>query len=193
MLGKSLNIRSIMILMLLTASVGSILVIGFLSWNKSRSDIQQSVFDHLTSVRAAKAQHIEWYFHDLRSQLASLAEEETTIRAMVHLNRGFRELSHEVVPDAWTESLTKFYESEFFTRLQSSTAGAPNAMTYIPPSQAGRYLQYYYLAANDHPVSEKAKLDDAGDGSEYSVYHLQYHPVFRDLSRTLWLFGSAAH
>lgn len=173
MKGKSLNIRSILILMLLFASVGSILVIGYLSWDTSRQDIQQGVFDHLVSVRTAKAQHIEAYLRDLRSQLASLSEEETTIRSMVHFNRGFRQLNHEIIPEAWNAALVAYYEEEFFPR-QRAGAGDGSALSYIPQSQAGRYLQYHYLAANPDGA-------DAEDGSDYGSFHEQYHPIFRNL------------
>ncbi len=46
---------------------------------------------------------------------------------------------------------------------------------------AERALKDLYIANNSHPVGEKQKLDDAGDGSEYSAAHAQFHPWLRQL------------
>lgn len=45
----------------------------------------------------------------------------------------------------------------------------------------GRKLQHLYVSSNPNVVGEKQKLDDAGDGSEYSRLHAELHPVYRRL------------
>ena len=40
-------------------------------------------------------------------------------------------------------------------------------------------LQGLYITDNPHPTGQKEKLDSALDGSDYSIAHMKYHPVFR--------------
>jgi hypothetical protein len=44
---------------LLMVSLGSTLVIGYLSWQSGRNALMQQAFTHLTSLRASKARQIE--------------------------------------------------------------------------------------------------------------------------------------
>ncbi len=50
----------------------------------------------------------------------------------------------------------------------------------MPGSARERLLQALYIGANAHPVGEKHRLADAGDGSRYSALHDRFHPVFRE-------------
>ena len=43
-------------------------------------------------------------------------------------------------------------------------------------------LQDLYIQANPHPTGEKHKLDQAADGSAYSIAHGAYHPWFRQFT-----------
>ena len=40
-------------------------------------------------------------------------------------------------------------------------------------------LQRLYIEANPHPLGEKDKLEDAGDGSRYSAVHAEYHSFLK--------------
>lgn len=40
-------------------------------------------------------------------------------------------------------------------------------------------LQRLYITNNPHPIGKKDSLDDANDGSGYSMIHKMYHPIFR--------------
>ncbi|MBD3787047.1 MAG: HAMP domain-containing protein [Sphingomonadales bacterium] len=48
----------------------------------------------------------------------------------------------------------------------------------------GAYLRTLYLTENPHPAGERAKLEDAGDVTDYSILHRRYHPgLVADLER----------
>ena len=79
--------------MLLVVSLSSILVIAYLGWRNSRNALQEAAFNHLISLRVSKANQIESYFENMRSQVELLAEDETTIGAMVRLNKTYRHLA----------------------------------------------------------------------------------------------------
>lgn len=178
---SQLSVKSKLIIMLLVVSLGAALTIGYLGWRSSRTALQTASFNQLTSVRASKAYQIETYFQNMRNQVETLSKAESTAGAMVRFNRAFRQLDQTAVPSTWHETLDSYYENEFFPRLAPNISGEPTLAVYKPESQAGNYLQYYYIAANENPVGEKHLLDDAADGSEYSDVHHRYHPFFREL------------
>ena len=179
------SVKSKLIMMLLCVSLGSIVVIGYLSGRSSRHALTQAAFDHLTSVRAAKSNQIELYVRNLHRQVEIMAQGGGVIRAMVHFNKAFKKLDHELIPKDWEGAIDTFYKEQFFPRLKGQITVAPNLDFFAPQSQVSRYLQYHYIVANPHDVGDKRLLDDPGDGSEYSQFHQRYHPLFRTLIERL--------
>ena len=70
-----LSIKSKLQIIMLVASLGSILVVGYLSWYKGQQTLTKRIFNQLTSVRASKAYQIESYFRTLRSHIETLSED----------------------------------------------------------------------------------------------------------------------
>lgn len=92
--GIKLSIKSKLQIMLLSASLGSILVVGYLSWSKSRNILTERIFSQLTSVRASKAYQIESYFNLLRNQIETLCENRMVVEAMTEFDTEFDRKSH---------------------------------------------------------------------------------------------------
>ena len=46
---------------------------------------------------------------------------------------------------------------------------------FLPTSNAGRYLQYHYIAEPWQRGVEPSTVVDAGDGSDYSRTHARFH------------------
>lgn len=183
--GSKMTVKTKIILMLLIISLAAIVVVGYLGWNSSRDTLTEAVFNQLTSVRAAKAYQIEFYFRNLRSQIEILSQDETVVGAMMTLSSAFHKLNGEVIHEDWDAALESYYRDHFFARLKQNISGAPNYQSYGPKSPAARYLQYHYIAADARASAAKNGPDDAQDGSEYSRFHARYHPFFRAISRKL--------
>ncbi|MEM9542816.1 MAG: adenylate/guanylate cyclase domain-containing protein [Cyanobacteria bacterium P01_E01_bin.42] len=167
--------------MLLSVSLTSIGIIGYLSWNRSRAALTETLFEHLTSLRTSKGHHIEAYFQDVSNQLHLFAEDREIISSMVEFNKGFKRLNRQHVSEEVKESVQEFYEQEYFPRLTENLSGEPTYENYHPETQAAEYLQYHYIVANEHPIGEKDLLFDAEDGSDYSEFHRRHHPFFEDV------------
>ena len=176
-----LSVKSKLMVILLVVSLGSTLVIGYLSWQSSRKALMQQAFNHLTSVRTAKARQIEVAIESLYDDLAIVTKAEGIVAAMVRFNKAYKQLDNELIPATWDKAIDDYYVNDFFPRLMDHISGTPTLAFYGPVSQSSHYLQYHYIAANQHPVGNKHLLDDAGDGSEYSKIHKRYHPLFRAL------------
>ena len=176
-----LSIKSKLQIMLLVASLGSILVVGYLSWSKARETLTERIFDQLTSVRASKAYQVESYFQTLRHHIETLCEDRMVVSAIVEFKQAFTQLNQASIPADWERNIEGYYTNEFLPRLTKNIIGTPVFETYRPTSSASRYLQYHYIANNPNPVGKKDELEQAPDGSEYSRIHARYHALFRNL------------
>lgn len=179
--GQQLTLITKLLTLLLILSLGSVLVVGFLSWSQSRSALTTTIFNQLAGVRASRAYQIESLFRRLRDHISTLSEDRMVVEAMVEFNRSFRELNSEYIPPEWEQTMMDYYTDEFFPRLSENLPGDLDFLTYRSASQAAQYLQYYYIADNPNPIGEKDRLVDPGDGSDYSEIHEKYHLIFQNL------------
>ncbi|MBV6623564.1 MAG: HAMP domain-containing protein [Rivularia sp. (in: Bacteria)] len=182
MLGiNRLSIKSKLQIMMLVASLGSIVVVGYLSWNKAQETLTERIFNQLTSVRASKAYQIESYFQTLRNHVETLCEDRMVVEAMSEFNQAYTQLNQQSIAPDWNQQIAAYYNNEFLPRLAKNTTGTPLFATYRPKTTASQYLQYHYIAGNPNPVGEKDELRQAADGSQYSNIHARYHRLFRNL------------
>ena len=180
-ISSRLSIKSKLMLMLLSTSLCSIVVVGYIGYDSGKAALTRSIFDHLTSVRASKGDQIRSYFTTIRRHLETLGEDEMIVRAMTEFRSTFHELSNRPIPQAWDEKLDAYYRTEFLPRLAPNVEGAPSAEAFEPGSIAGRYLQYHYVAANPKKVGEKRLMDRADDDSHYAAVHGRYNAILRGL------------
>ena len=178
-----LRIKTKLMAMLLSVSLGSIAIVSYLSWDRARHIIKTAISNQLVSVRASKAYQIESYFKNLYGHIATLCEDRMVVEAMVEFNTSFKELNFEYISEEWNKELKEYYETDFFPELAATVGGKPHFENYRPTTQAGTYIQYHYIAENKAKVGEKATLNDANDGSNYSKVHAKYHEIFANLSK----------
>ncbi len=57
------------------------------------------------------------------------------------------------------------------------------ALEFETGAERRERLQKLYITDNPYPTGEKEKLDDAGDGSEYSAVHERFHGAYRRFLR----------
>ena len=178
---KRLSIKTKLVLMLFLVSLSAAAVIGYLSWSYNRKELKETVFQHLASVRDAKARQLESLFHDFMNQIALLGAEDTIAGAMVRFNKYFKDLEFEVIPNDWDETTDLYYKEEFLPKLAPHVFGEPTIDLYKPDSTAAHYLQYWYITNNEYPEGEKYLLENAGDDSEYTEWHERYYYVFENI------------
>jgi class 3 adenylate cyclase len=178
---KHISIKTKLQIMIFTASLGSIFVIGYLSWSKAREIFTDRIFNQLTSVRVSKASQIESYFNTLRNQIETLSENRMIVTAMTEFNQEFAQLQKQLISPVLDQKIETYYNQEFLPRLAKNIEGTPIFETYRPTSVESRYLQYHYIVNNPNQVGKKEQLDRAKDGSNYSQIHSRYHSLFRNL------------
>ncbi len=180
---KNRSIRTKLFLTVLALAVPALMLVGGLAyWNGKRA-VTRSTFEHLTSVRAGKAQQIEAHFDQIRKQVRTLARSRMIIDAMANFDEAHRELAAVEVSQGERDEVFDFYAELFLPKLAAATGAEPDLAAFIPSDAADLYLQHRYIVANPNPPSVKDLLEDAGDGSRYSDIHRVVHPILRDFIR----------
>jgi class 3 adenylate cyclase len=166
-----LSLKTKLQLMMLIASLGSIVAISYLCWAKTRSILTEQMFAQLTSIRTAKATEIETYFQNIQAQIITLSENPTLTTATVEFTQGFQKLEQEKIPTSWEQAIATYYYRYFLPHLAKNIDYQPFFATYRPISPPARYLQYQYLL----------KTPQNQDNSQYSQTHARYQTFLQNL------------
>jgi signal transduction histidine kinase/DNA-binding response OmpR family regulator len=177
---KGVRIRTKLFGMVLAVAMPTVGLVGVLAYVGGKNAITESKFDHLTSVRASKANQIESYFRQIRHQAETFSEDRMVVQAMGELGESFRKLHASDVTADQTAAVRSYYEDQFRPRLGVQRPGLESIEEFLPDDAAASYLQHKYLAANPHALGKKDALDVADDGSDYSAAHHKYHQIMRN-------------
>jgi class 3 adenylate cyclase len=179
-----LSIQSKLFLMLLLASLLSILIAGCVGYISGQSALEASRLSSLTTLRSTRAYQLESYFNGVKSHILSLSDDPYLRNNFKALRSGFQELDQKgTLPPNGLSQLTDFYTKEFIPALSQNIDGKPLADDYVPQNRAAQYLQYYYAATNPSPLGQKEGFTEAQDGSAYSKVHAQFHPFVQGIFR----------
>ncbi|WP_299402508.1 adenylate/guanylate cyclase domain-containing protein [Acaryochloris sp. IP29b_bin.148] len=177
---KKLSIQSKLTLMLLGVSVSSILVIALIGYNRGKAALTRRIFHQLTSLRTTKSYEVRSFFNQLNRQVRFVSDDPTTKEAMQAFKQAHKALNSQKIPSQWQQAIQTYYQQEFIRPLAANIEGEPQVQTYLPLANSGSYLQYHYTIKTPD-FDQKVKIDDPGDGSNYTQVHRQYHPAFRSL------------
>ncbi|TDJ37968.1 MAG: HAMP domain-containing protein [Gammaproteobacteria bacterium] len=178
---SNLSIKSRLLIMLLSVSAISIALVASLTYSRSYDALRESVFSHLTSARAAKADQIEQYIESIRSEVQVLGSAAGVGAAAREFINAYKALEEEELEPEQLIELENYYREDFLPKLAAMVEGTPEFESLFPESNAARYLQYHYIASNPFPAGDKGQLDKADDGSAYSEIHAKRHPVLRQI------------
>lgn len=181
-----LSIRSKLQAILLLVCLLSILITGYISYTSARQALKASIYEGLTALRVRQAESIEAYYQRIQREALSLSESSTVIQGFRAFKPAFEKLEERSLSQLELDEYRKFYKTEVLSRLSNASEVQPLVDTYLPQANAGRYLQYQYLAKNPFPIGSKYQFNDAEDGTDYSRVHAKFHPKFK---RALQLFG----
>ena len=178
---KQLSIKTKLIVMLLVVSLCAMLTSTYICSSSGKAIITEKVFNQLTSLRAAKTYQIQDYFQNLYHHTQTLSEDLTIVGALQDFKTAYRQLEQSTIPANFDTKIENYYQTQFLPKLTRTNEGQPILASYTPKTNAARYLQYHYIAANPNPVGKKLLLDDPNDTSAYSRIHARYHPIFRNI------------
>ena len=174
-----LSIQSKLLLVLLGASVLSILVVGTIGYISGREAIVGSLRNQLSGICQVKSNVIKAQLQSIKGEVIALSADNTCVDALKSFKTAFADLKEKQLAPAWDQELAKFYEDVFLTEIRKTLDAEPVLETYLPRSTQSRYLQHQYIAANPHPYLFKEKLTSTGDGTAYDAAHIRFHDFFR--------------
>jgi PAS domain S-box-containing protein len=177
---KNAPIRWKLFLTVLALAVPALILVGVLSYIGGRAAVERATLDHLTSVRASKANQIEEYFNQISSLARTFAKDRMIIDAMADFDDAHQVLLDVELPPEQRDAVIGYYNEEFLPRLEANSDAPVELAGYLPTDDGDLYLQYHYIVTNPNPLGEKDLVDDAGDGSLYTDVHGMVHPVLRD-------------
>jgi len=155
----------------------SVLLLGGVNYVFARALILKSVETQLSTLRDTRVQAFERGFSRLQAEVSILASTPSVGAALTDLSAGYDELDG-TVSDAQLRELEALYETEVLPPFVAAGAEI-DAMSLVPESTSGRYVQQQYIAENPDGFDDRDRLDDAGDGSGYSAAHAEHHPLLR--------------
>ncbi|WP_456381551.1 methyl-accepting chemotaxis protein [Hydrogenimonas sp.] len=170
----------------------ALVFLSFLTINDSKSSLQTSSYNALTSIRFAKKEHIEDYLDSLKSLLTSMAAIPSTREAAENFTRTFHTLHTDISVDMQRveSALKNYYENAFLNRVDYTLPGVSSRRptdAYLPKSEDGKIAQYLFIVKNSHPVGKKNELVALEEyPAPYMQVHEKHHPGF---DKTLEEYG----
>jgi class 3 adenylate cyclase len=177
-----LSIRSILLIMLLLVSVASSVVVGLIGYVNGRDSLREAAFDRLTEVRDSRAREIVSLFDSIHNTLLLNARGDSVAGAVQAFTAGFDELATTKLTDEERATLEAYYSDDFGPRLAEVSDEAVDPSTFIPSGAAESYLKLHYTVPFDN-FDDAIANNDAGDGSEWSEAHAEYHDYFRRMTQ----------
>lgn len=176
---RRLSIKSKFLLMLLGASVASLLIISLLAFFQTGDALSDSAVERLTNQRTMQSARLAEYLETTERQAKTLSADRMIIEAMLELRIGFSQLEGRTLDDAVTAESNAFYE-RFLGDFGADAA--PEAVEFHRPTTiAGQYLQSQYVTSDR---TDPASIESTGDGTFYDRTHERFHPVLRDFTDT---------
>ncbi len=177
-----LSIRSILLIMLLLVSVASSVVVGLIGYVNGRESLQDAALNSLVEVRDSRAREVAGLFDSITNTMLLGARGQSVENALQAFTDGFQELgTAELTADQRAE-LSDYFVSQFGAKLSEASQEPVDASTFIPTGAAQSYLTLTYTVPNAS-FDEAIAVDDAGDGSAWSVAHAEFHDYFRRMTQ----------
>ncbi len=179
-----------MLIALLAISLIPLIILGLSMYYLASNAIMKQATDRLTAVRTIKANQIQGYFHSIQDQIQTFSEDRMVIQAMSDFKRGMNALqpvgeTDDLNVSDMRQQVGRYYKAEFLRRYNADNKDSQEEAESLvnklvsPLDADAIMLQYQYIQQNPNALGSKELLDDAGDGSDYSLSHSLYHPIIR--------------
>lgn len=179
---RRLGVQSKVLSMVLLASLLSLLLTGIISYAIGSRVLTKAAINQLVVLRNSRAEAIKDYFEQLSNNVMTMSEGFLAIDGIRDFKSSYPKLANSKLSAEQNQKLLSYYTNKFIPKLRKNVEGNPVAATYLPQTPEDLYLTYHYTVNNPFP-SEMDKLDDPGDGSEFSRFHKKYHPKIRRMSQ----------
>jgi class 3 adenylate cyclase/HAMP domain-containing protein len=173
---------------LLLIGLAAVSMTSYLGYTRAKTALESSIFNHLTSVREARADQIESYFNSIGREAEVLAATRMALEASRQFRSAIQKIDR-LPPDPKIHAeLARFYEESYFPKLRESLGIRPVLKEYLPVTEGAYHLQDDYIIKNPFPLGKRQLLDQADEKDDYNATHAIYHPLFRHFIDTLGFY-----
>jgi class 3 adenylate cyclase len=180
---RSISLTSWLAVVVLTITVISLVVVSVVSLSQGSGLAQEIVEQRLSALRSLKASEVELYLNTTMSQTLALASSEMTADATLRFTAAYGAVGPADPSSA--EDVISFYRDEFVPDLEAATGATIGWQDLVPTTSSAIHLQRAYVTDVDGEADDRRLVDDAGDGSAWSVVHRDLHPRFVDIADRL--------
>jgi class 3 adenylate cyclase len=99
-------------------------------------------------------------------------------------NAAFADLQDSELTADQVAAVETYYRDVFAAKLEEAIGETVDVDPFLPARPAEQYLALHYTTASGD-FDTAITIDDAGDGSEWSEVHAQYHDYFRRMTELL--------
>ena len=184
---KKLSLKMKLLIAFLLVGIVPFSVMAVVALYKASEALSHQAFAQMDSMRDVKKAEVVRYLQTVKDQAITFSEDHMIVTAMSHFANAFTAFEAENLlgPDdiaGYREKLAGYYRNDFSAAYGQKNDGRNPDVAGVLGKLDDRTvaLQYHYIQANSHPLGSKDKLDRAGDKSQYSHYHNQYHPIIRN-------------
>lgn len=177
------SLRYKLLVVLLQLGITTFAVTGAISYIKHLHSLKQNIVNQLTSIRRAKAYQIESYYRTIHNHVLTLSADWMFIDAMKEFSAAYNQLNAVPVSTEQRQAVIEDYRTRVYPQMQALKMARKGFENYVPVTPAAFHLQYDYILKNPFPDLHR-KMQDAGDGSDYSRVHAKYHHVFQKIIET---------
>ncbi len=179
---RSMSLRTLILVSLLAVSLIPLAAIAALLYQRSAKALEKEAIDRLEVVRSITAKSVGRYFLSLQDELVTAADAGVAREALQAMNAAVGSLPGRGSDGAASSrAALAVCHGQGLGRALEKSGKSNSAVADVVKSldDATVQMQTLYIAENPNPLGEKQFLDDAGDGSDYSLAHARYHPSFR--------------
>jgi class 3 adenylate cyclase len=165
---------------LLVCSILSVAVVGIIGYLSGRSALRDLASERLVELRESQKQQVEGLFKEVTDSLLVYSSGFTIVQATEAFSAGFAQLANASISPVQQQSLINYYNNQMIKPIDRATGDELDLNALLPSSNAQRYLQAYYTAPFK-TANDAMALDDAGDGSAWSVANAKYNYYLRSV------------
>ncbi len=184
---KKLSLKVKLLIAFLIVGIVPFSVMAIVALDKASDALSHQAFAQMDSMRDVKKAEVVRYLQTVKDQAVTFSEDHMIVTAMSHFANAYSAFEAENLlgPDdiaQYREKLAGYYRNDFSATYRQKNQGQNPEVAGVIEKLDDRTvaLQYHYIQANPNPLGSKDKLDRAGDKSQYSHYHDQYHPIIRN-------------
>ncbi len=177
------SIQGKLLLLLLLTSIVSTVTVGYFGYRSGSNALRAATYDRVHEVSDERLKAVQAILNE-RQGAVQLDSQGMAVIASVAFNEAYADLDDAKVDAAQRTELDAFYSDVFLPRLQENSEGQLDYEAFVPTLPARTYLQANYTVKSGD-FEESIKIDDVGDGSEWSKANARFHPYFRSVAESL--------